>query len=459
MTYTPNSINVEARAPSWKIPTSKRELTSIKNKNPGSGKYEYHSFIGEGPHYSIRPKYDLDGITEGKRNSKAYKKSNVPGPGHYNPLDNTHGPRYTISAKYRSKRKKGDNSYNVPGVGSYNLRNDNLNVPSTKFDKENRINGNLNHSSLGYPGPGRYKNDMKGMSTNGPKWTFSKSERLLPNKEDPDNKTKKVKRERPQTPGPGSYAHRTYIGKEGPQYHFPKEKLNHGDAVDAAMEKKTADYPAPGQYQRDIRYRPDSAQYTIPKGTRSGRKNDNKNVSNYPAPDKYNPNHEMSSKHSQAPIYSVGKSKREDESNTESKVKRPITPGPGHYNVNQGTFPQGPRYTMSAKYKNKKGDNYPGPGTYSFYEEPLPKEVSYDMEKLKKKIKFIKKDNFPGPGTYNVPDVNLTKTYITFPKDKKLKGNLFNTPGPGAYKIPTAFDYISNMSREKGVWDPNFRYV
>ena len=55
--------------------------------------------------------------------------------------------------------------------------------------------------------------------------------------------------------------------------------------------------------------------------------------------------------------------------------------------------------------------------------------------------------------------MNLTKTYITFPKDKKFKGNLFNTPGPGAYKIPTAFDYISNMSREKGVWDPNFRYV
>ena len=40
-------------------------------------------------------------------------------------------------------------------------------------------------------------------------------------------------------------------------------------------------------------------------------------------------------------------------------------------------------------------------------------------------------------------------------KRKSDKG----TPGPGSYRIPTAFDYISNMSREKGIWDPTFRYV
>ena len=85
----------------------------------------------------MRPKYDIDGITSGKRNSKAYKKSSVPGPGYYNPIDNTHGPRYTISAKFRSKRRKSDNTYNNPGVGSYNIRNEvDLNVPSSKFDRE-----------------------------------------------------------------------------------------------------------------------------------------------------------------------------------------------------------------------------------------------------------------------------------------------------------------------------------
>ena len=408
----------------------------------------------------MRPKYDIDGITSGQRNSKAYKKSSVPGPGYYNPVDNTHGPRYTISAKYRSKRKKSDNTYNNPGVGTYSIRKDvDLDVPSTKFDKEKRNNGNLNKDALGNPGPDKYKVNMKGMSTSGPKWSFSRSERLLPHKEDPDNKTKKIKRERPQTPGPGSYSHKTFMGKEGPRYQFPKEKLNHGDAADAAMEKKTLDYPAPGQYLRDIRYRPDSAQYTIPKGMRSGKKSNNKGYQGNPAPDKYNPNHEVSSKHTHAPNWTVGKSKRDESENTNSKVKRPQTPGPGHYTIKNGIFPEGPKYTMSAKYKEKKGDNFPGPGTYTFYEEPLPKEMFYDTEKVKKKIGFIKKDNFPGPGTYNIPDVNLTKTYINFPRDKKDRNKLFNTPGPGAYKIPTAFDYISNMSREKGVWDPNFRYV
>ena len=32
-------------------------------------------------------------------------------------------------------------------------------------------------------------------------------------------------------------------------------------------------------------------------------------------------------------------------------------------------------------------------------------------------------------------------------------------PGPGDYKIPTSFDYISNLTRERGFFDPRFRYV
>ena len=51
---------------------TKRNLTEIKSETPGSGKYEYKTFIGEGPKYSMRPKYDKDGITEGKRSIKAY---------------------------------------------------------------------------------------------------------------------------------------------------------------------------------------------------------------------------------------------------------------------------------------------------------------------------------------------------------------------------------------------------
>ena len=32
-------------------------------------------------------------------------------------------------------------------------------------------------------------------------------------------------------------------------------------------------------------------------------------------------------------------------------------------------------------------------------------------------------------------------------------------PGPGFYKIPTSFDYVSDMARSSGSFDPNYRYV
>ena len=63
----------------------------------------------------MRPKYSLDGITEGKRNAKAYKKTVVPGPGHYDPLDNTHGPRYSIALK-RDPKKDRKRSFFVMAV-------------------------------------------------------------------------------------------------------------------------------------------------------------------------------------------------------------------------------------------------------------------------------------------------------------------------------------------------------
>ena len=53
----------------------------------------------------MRPKYDLEGITQGKRNAKAHKKTSVPGPGKYNPLDNTSSPKYSIGLR-RSQSKK-----------------------------------------------------------------------------------------------------------------------------------------------------------------------------------------------------------------------------------------------------------------------------------------------------------------------------------------------------------------
>ena len=32
-------------------------------------------------------------------------------------------------------------------------------------------------------------------------------------------------------------------------------------------------------------------------------------------------------------------------------------------------------------------------------------------------------------------------------------------PVPGQYRISASFDYISNLTREKGMFDPSYRYV
>ena len=66
----------------------------------------------------MRPKYDLDGINKEKRSSKAHKETSVPGPGKYNPLDLTSGPKYTIGVrrhltKAQLKKDKNDMKYPV----------------------------------------------------------------------------------------------------------------------------------------------------------------------------------------------------------------------------------------------------------------------------------------------------------------------------------------------------------
>ena len=263
---------------------TKRNLTEIKSKTPGSGKYEYKTFIGEGPKYSMRPKYTIDGITEGRRSVKAYKKSEVPGPGHYDPLDNTHGPRYTIGLKREGKKGRRGS---VPGVGTYNIAKDeDFKVPSYIISKEKRKNLNVNHTALNYPGPNKYDYDLSGASSKAPKWTFSKSERF--------GKSGKIKPKSAMVrsssmPGPGSYKTQYFIGHDGPIYSFPKEKLSHADAIDVAMEKKTMHYPSPTTYNLNIRYIPNTPIITMAKSKRKDLDNDKYSL-NFPGPGHYHPN-------------------------------------------------------------------------------------------------------------------------------------------------------------------------
>ena len=108
-------------------------------------------------------------------------------------------------------------------------------------------------------------------------------------------------------------------------------------------------------------------------------------------------------------------------------MKRFKYPGPGAYNIKTDIF-NGPKYTMGLKLEEKKN------------------------EKNKDKKQLI----------LNIPSDIFNNKGFSFPKaeqeEKKYKNKMIY-PGPGDYKIPTSFDYISNLTREKGFFDPKFRYV
>lgn len=437
--YNPKDIH--EFYPAWKIGSEKRGNLLQNTKTPEPGKYEYKSFIGEGPKYTMRERYSIDGTKKEKRHKKAYRKKSFPGPGTYNVREDfVSGPRYTMSAKYRKIDKR---AAGVPGVGTYNLRKDaDFLVDGGKWDTQKRKNGNINEKNLKFPGPGSYNITADGMSTVGPKFSFGKSQRL--------------ETRRPVTPGPGTYAHKLYVGKEGPKYTINKEPGEGDGSLSRSKSSTKPNTPAPGDYFQSIQYRPDSASFTISKSLRPDETR-NKWRMSCPGPEKYNPKDNVSSKHINFPSWKFSGTKRDDASIGKDRIKNPA---PGQYNVKNGTFPEGVKYTISKRLLSRKGWVTPGPGAYQTVVVHHENEPKYSFPKGNRSddVKRVKKNNYPGVGSYNYKDSELTKP-ITFPKGKK-SNELVKVPGgPGMYRIPCRFNDINNMTREKGVWDPTFKWV
>ena len=401
-----------------------------KDQTPEPGKYEFPTYIGEGPKYTMRELYNVDGTKKEKRHKKAYRKKSNPGPGTYNIEDKSTGPRYTFRARYKRRSNKRPKT---PAVGSYELRNDkSLQVPTFRFDKELRTNGNINTGALKFPGPGTYNINAFGMSTTSPKYSFSKSQRI-------DIK-------RPMTPGPGAYSHRSYIGKEGPHLSFGRDKNAH-------YEPNKNTNPEPGRYFKNIAYVPDSSKYSFPKSNRP-EPGQNKERLNSPGPEKYNPNAFVSSTRKSFPSWRVGTSNRDEIANKNK------FPGPGTYSIKNGLLPEGAKYTISKRLNGSKKPDYPGPCKYDIVTVHHPNEPKYSIGKEQRpdETKQTIKDNYPAPDKYKIQDVSMTRP-ISFPKGKKETSNKTFTPGPGSYKIPCRFNDINDLTREKGIWDPTFRYV
>ena len=449
-----NIIDNSGKTPSWIIGKSKRECVKIDSKTPGSGKYEYQTFIGEGPKYTFRQKFDEDGLVEEKRNPNAHKKTKVPGPGHYNPKDNTGGPKYTIGLKHQPKQIKGLFKLNTPGVGSYEITKE-FEAPCYRMDKEKRKNLEINETALRYPGPNKYKYDIEGQASTTPKWTFSKTERFK------RKKPKSAFVRRLEVPGPGSYKTQTFMGKEGPHFTFSKDKYNHADTYDELQFKKRINYPAPGSYGPSSVYISDTPIYSISKLERKKTESD-KYALTTPGPEKYNPDKTVSSTMKKYPLWSMGKSNRDENEKVKgSKKVRVQTPGPGHYHNRIGNLPNGPQFSMGKKLKKGKKNDFPGPGKYEVVTVHFPSEPKFSFGKEQRKDDKIQqkiKDEYPGPNKYTITDSHFNNVG-NFTKDKRYKDNKFIVPGPGQYRIPTAFDYIADYTRQSGNFNPIFKYV
>ena len=449
ITPSPAEYNIKDlsnKAPSWRIGLAKRKLIEVRSKTPGSGKYEYKTYIGEGPKYSFK----LDGATkDGKRNAKLTKKTIVPGPGHYNPLDSTHSSSFTIGIKRSSSIEEFTKNNKSPGVGTYNLiKTNTIDTPSYSIPREIREYLDINNS----PAPNKYNYNVEGSSSKGPQWSFGKTERFG------RSIVRKALLKNNFLPGPGSYDTQYFIGNSGPVYSFPKVKYSHADVEDISMEKKEINFPSPATYN-NARYIPDTPIFTISQRFDS---NEEYISARLPGPGFYNPNKDLLSEMKRFPVWSINMSEKDESKRiTPKRKKGKITPGPGHYYSKKGLIPEGPKYTMRKRLKRSKSNGIPGPGKYKINANNHPEEPKYSFGKEKKCNYILKqaiKDGFPGPGKYNVNVKNFTKGYA-FSKNKKIRKVENITPGPGYYKIPTAFDYISEHTRQHGIFDKTFQYV
>ena len=450
--YTPgptkyNPKDKSNRLPSWTISQERRKFDHIRRTNyPSLGSYNIKSLIGEGPKFTFRTKLPIDGLVKEKRHRKAYKKLEVPGPGKYDIKTSPSGPRYTIGIK-RYLKAKNDKS---PCVGSYNLTSDkDLVVPCVRFSQGERDDILLNKTALKYPSVGKYRYETETLSTKSPKWTFSKLGRFE-NKSGSGERKETKGEDNSEGVGPGSYPIPSSIG-EGPKYSFPKDKYNHADPIDERNLERSANSPGPDSYIKDIKYMPSSPFYTISKLTRPEL---SKSLKNEISPMSYTPNITFTSKFFKNPTWSMGKVEKEKKTTTFEDL------GPGKYDVKNDTFPQGPKYTMQGRKVMKPQFDNLGPGKYNVVNITFPKEPAYSISKLDRDddYRLIKKWAFPGPQNYNIKDSKVVQD-ITFSKNERAPKKKGNFPGPGHYKIPTSFDYINDMARNGGAFNPVFKYV
>ena len=422
--YTPGPgqyapiINVKTM-PKWKIGTSTR-ISLIKTGGPGPGQYSIPYCFPRGPKYTISSK---SGFID---KSKSFCS---PGPGAYDPHQDSGVPKYTMRIKhFRSK------SDVTPGPGNYDIRKESsLIVPSYRFGNEKKDGLNLTQTKF-VPGPGNYEFNADILNKTMPKFSFGKEKR------------KPAKRS--VTPGPGSYNYKEFIGKEAPKISISSKYRDDN--------KEMKNVPGPGQYDQTnsnfYKVKPPSYKIGTAKRDSIYRFRDTS-----PGPGQYRPDTSSRQIRAKTPSWVIGTSKRPPLNPVDKYV-----PGVGNYNISKG-IGNGPKYTMVGRtYYGGFRNNNPGPGQYDNGSmNNLRKNPSWKIgtgnrdDALKKAIR----ENIPGPGMYDTNKSTDNGPQYIFGREKRGDDLKSDVPGPGQYHIPCSMVDVNDYTRSSGGFDSKFKYI
>ena len=287
----------------------------------------------------------------------------------------------------------------TPIVGKYTQSI--INKPSRGFifNKEKKLKQNRPKT----PGPGKYNVDNKSFGKDTPKYSMGK-------------RPKEIKVDKEKSLGPGSYNvtienYEKTIGKSSISRHFGKDKR---------LKYKDNKVPGVGKYEVTTYYdlgKNKKNQFTIPKSSRSIqviKTEENKNA-------------------------------KKTDNQTGKKNNKNI---PKFYQIKPLFGNEGTRPTIRGKPKELKRVKTPGPGQYNVdvaFRKTLKNvpSVSFGLGKKLDFTETAKKKNVPGPiydvnSGFNVKDKNKIHS-IKYIKTPKKKDKRFKTPGPGSYYIPCSF--------------------
>ena len=411
------------KVPTWKIGTTKRKVFTVDQENPGPGTYSIPVEITNGPKYSMSTKA---GLKESKENYVS------PGPAHYKPIfSRSQSSFYTFGLKTKPKERD-----KTPGPGNYDIRKDkDLVIPSYLFGKEIR-DDKIVKGRKKIPGPGKYEYDADPLYIHKPIYSFGKQ--------------KKGRRFDNFTPGPGSYSHKEFIGKEAPKKTIGiKYSLSSNDIIT----------PGPGHYNQSNsnNYLHKNPNTKISKAKRITDLNDLRNDN--PGPGQYNNDTDMKNILVKNPSWKIGSSVRKSLNPADKSF-----PGVGNYTICGNIGESSPYYTMRIKgnISNYKTD-VPGPGTYMNEKMGLYKHYpswKIGTGKRDEDLRRTVKNGFPGPGRYGFKSLqDFFSPKYKFGNRKRFSGIGFNTPGPGSYHIPCSIVDVTNYTREQGKFDEKFKFI